>query len=315
LRAADQRKREKIVERPAGGFAPAAVSHAETPKTPPDLKRHVVEDLDLTEVFPYINPQMLYVRHLGFKGKYEDALAAGDEKALELHRAVEDVENEVLRRDDIRASAVYQFFGAAGKQDSLVLLGPDGKSVIGGFELGRQQKDGGLCLSDYVAPLGSGTRDFIAMFATTIGPGVRELSERWKHDGDYLRSHILAALALEAAEGLAELLHERIRRMWGIGDPPETTKKDLFQARYHGVRVSFGYPACPRLEDQAELFRLLDPTAAIGVELTEGFMMDPESSVSALVFQHPEAGYFSLSEADQQALEVRLAETHRAAGV
>jgi 5-methyltetrahydrofolate--homocysteine methyltransferase len=312
--AAEDRKSAKVAERPAGGFSPPDIVHADTPRTPPDLKRHVVDDFELTSVFRYINPQMLYVRHLGFKGKFEDALAAGNEKALELKRAVEEVEDEILRRDDIRASAVYQFFVAAGKDDSLLLLSPDGKSMIGGFEFGRQHKDGGLCLSDYVAPQGSGKRDFVAMFATTIGPGVRELSERWKQDGDYLRSHIVAALALEAAEGLAELLHERIRTMWGIGDPPETTKKDLFQARYEGVRVSFGYPACPRLEDQAELFRILDPAGAIGVELTDGFMMDPESSVSALVFSHPQAGYFSLSEADQQALEARLAETDQAAG-
>jgi 5-methyltetrahydrofolate--homocysteine methyltransferase len=95
--------------------------------------------------------------------------------------------------------------------------------------------------------------------------------------------------------------------MWGFADPRELTMKDLFQAKYRGIRVSFGYPACPRLDDQAELFRLLDATAAIGVELTEGFMMDPESSVSALVFHHPEARYFSLTEADQERLATRIA--------
>jgi 5-methyltetrahydrofolate--homocysteine methyltransferase len=89
--------------------------------------------------------------------------------------------------------------------------------------------------------------------------------------------------------------------------------KDLFQARYHGVRVSFGYPACPRLEDQAELFRLLSVTQAIGVRLTEGYMMDPESSVSALVLHHPEAKYFSLTESDVALLEARLAAAPRQA--
>jgi 5-methyltetrahydrofolate--homocysteine methyltransferase len=117
---------------------------------------------------------------------------------------------------------------------------------------------------------------------------------------------VLPALAIESAEALAELLHERLRTMWGIGDKPGTSKKDLFQARYRGVRVSFGYPACPRLEDQAELFRLLGVTEAIGVELTEGFMMDPESSVTALVLHHPEARYFNLTETDVEALERSL---------
>jgi 5-methyltetrahydrofolate--homocysteine methyltransferase len=100
------------------------------------------------------------------------------------------------------------------------------------------------------------------------------------------------------------LLHVKIRQMWGIGDPPGLSLKDLVQAHYHGKRFSFGYPACPRLEDQEQLFRLLEVEKnAIGVQLTEGFMMDPESAVSAVVFHHPEAKYFSLSAADIERLE------------
>jgi len=95
--------------------------------------------------------------------------------------------------------------------------------------------------------------------------------------------------------------------MWGIGDPPDLTMKDLFQAHYHGKRYSFGYPACPRLEDQAQLFRLLEiEQSGLGFHLTEGYMMDPESSVSALVLHNPEAKYFSLSPADIEALEREL---------
>ena len=91
--------------------------------------------------------------------------------------------------------------------------------------------------------------------------------------------------------------------MWGFGDPTGTTYLDLFRTQYRGRRYSFGYPACPRLEDQEPLFRLLDVANNIDVELTEGFMMDPESSVSALVFHHPEAKYFNLSEGDIERLE------------
>ena len=153
-----------------------------------------------------------------------------------------------------------------------------------------------MSLADYVASRDSGRTDYLCMFVTTIGTGVRALAEDWKNKGDYLRSHILQVLANEGAEAFAELLHIKIRQMWGIGDPPGLSLKDLVQAHYHGKRYSFGYPACPRMEDQEQLFRLLEVEKnAIGVQLTDGFMMDPESAVSAVVFHHPEAKYFSLS--------------------
>jgi len=126
--------------------------------------------------------------------------------------------------------------------------------------------------------------------------GVRELSQAWKDSGEYLRSHILQALAIESAEGMAEWLHQKIRADWGVGDPPEMTIKDVLKNKYQGIRVSFGYPACPDLSDQRKLFKILDPSL-IEVELTEGDMMDPEASVSALVFHHPEARYFRADQA------------------
>jgi 5-methyltetrahydrofolate--homocysteine methyltransferase len=169
-----------------------------------------------------------------------------------------------------------------------------------------------LCLADYALPKspsqeGLAEIDYIAMFVTSVGPGVLDLSERLKGEGRFLDSHILQALTLESAEGFAELLHQQIRQMWGFGDPPGVSYQDLFRTRYRGRRYSFGYPACPRLEDQEKLFRLLDVTANIGAELTEGFMMDPESSVSALVFHHPDAKYFNLSEEDVERLEREIA--------
>ena len=91
--------------------------------------------------------------------------------------------------------------------------------------------------------------------------------------------------------------------MWGFGDPADMVYQDLFRTQYRGRRFSFGYPACPRLEDQDQLFRLLDVTGQTGVGLTDGFMMEPESSVSALVLHHPDAKYFSLSAEDIQRLE------------
>jgi 5-methyltetrahydrofolate--homocysteine methyltransferase len=282
---------------------PALIYEGPVPE-PPDLKQHLILGYDLEEIFRYINPVMLYARHLGFKN-FESALAAGDHKAIELQAAVDAVEDELLARADISARAAYRFFPAHSDGDrTLMVYGADGKRVLEQFKFGRQSAEPGLCLADYVTPAESGRPDYICMFVTTIGEGVRALAEEWKERGEYLRQHILQILALEGAEAFAELLHMKIRQMWGIGDPPGLAMKDLFQAHYHGKRYSFGYPACPRLEDQAQLFRLLElEQNPIGVRLTEGYMMDPESSVSAMVFHNPNAKYFNLSPADIEGLE------------
>jgi 5-methyltetrahydrofolate--homocysteine methyltransferase len=274
--------------------------------TPPDLKLHVLQDYDLDAILPYINPAMLYTRHLGFKGKFNDALARGDARAVELRAQVRAVEEEMLRRPDIAAKAVFKFFRAAAQGETLHILSPDGTRTLESFHFGRQTVNEGLCLADYTLPHGSGRADYVAMFATTVGPGVRTLADEWKDAGEYLRSHILQVLALEGAEAFAELLHEKIRAMWGIADAPGTAIEELFKAHYRGVRVSFGYPACPRLEDQTQLFRLLAVEENIGVQLTDGFMMEPEGSVTALVFHHPDAKYFSLSPDDTERLERAL---------
>jgi len=102
---------------------------------------------------------------------------------------------------------------------------------------------------------------------------------------------------VETAEAYAEMLHSQIRSLWGFPDPPEMTMMERFQGKYRGCRYSFGYPACPRLDDQAILWKLLRPEE-IGVELTDGFMMDPEASVSALVVNHPAAKYFGVGESE-----------------
>jgi 5-methyltetrahydrofolate--homocysteine methyltransferase len=283
---------------------PGVRQDVEIPR-PPDLRLHVIADYDLNEIFSYINPVMLYTRHLGLKNA-EQALAAEDPKAMELREAITAVEEVMLKSADIRASAVYKFFPANSDGRRILICAPDGKRILESFTFGRQSDPPGLCIADYVAPRSSGRLDYLCMFATTVGPGVRALAEEWKARGEYLRSHILQVLALEGAEAFAELLHLKIRAMWGFKDSEGLTKKDLFQAHYQGKRFSFGYPACPRLEDQAGLFRLLEPEGNIGIGLTEGFMMEPEGSVTAIVFHHPEAKYFALSAADIDRLEREL---------
>jgi cobalamin-dependent methionine synthase I len=125
--------------------------------------------------------------------------------------------------------------------------------------------------------------------------------ERAKNEGYYFMSHGLQALAIETAEACAEWLHRRIREDWGFPDPPEMTMAQRFTSRYRGKRYSFGYPACPNLEDQAGIWKLLKPEE-IGVQLTEGFMMDPKASVSALVFHHLDCTYFSVGDSGEGAV-------------
>jgi len=248
---------------------------------------------DLREVWSYINPFMLFGRHLGYRGNFEQQFAAREPKAVELFAAMEEVKEEAVKFMKVRA--VWQFFEAEAESELLHVFAPGESSPAHTWKLKRQRVGDRLCLSDYVLPMQKGKRDHIALFVVTAGEGVRERSEAAKNAGYYFRSHGLQSLAIETAEACAEWLHRRIREDWGFPDPPEMTMAQRFTSRYRGKRYSFGYPACPDLEDQASLWKLLKPEV-IGVELTEGFMMDPEASVSALAFIHPDCTYFSVSE-------------------
>ncbi len=260
----------------------------------PYLDRRVRHIRHLAEVWSYINPYMLYGRHLGFKGNFEELLAARDPKALELWNQVEEIKQEAAQWMSVRA--VWQFFEAERDGNAIHLFAPGASQPLQTFRFGRQPKPDGLSLSDYVLdPEGDSSRDHIAIFVVTAGEGIRERSEQAKAAGEYFRTHALQALAIETAEGCAEWLHRRLREDWGFPDPPATTMHDRFTARYRGKRYSFGYGACPNLDDQQGIWKLLRPED-IGVRLTEGMMMEPEASVSALVFHHPDCAYFTASE-------------------
>jgi 5-methyltetrahydrofolate--homocysteine methyltransferase len=251
---------------------------------------------DLREVWSYINPFMLYGRHMGFRGDFEKHFAERDPRAVELFEGMEEVKKEAAEFMKVRA--VWQFFEAEAEGEALHLFSVGEKEPIHTFRFPRQRVGDYLCLSDYVLPAQNGKRDHLALFVVTAGEGVRERGEKAKNEGYYFKSHGLQALAIETAEGCAEWLHRRIREDWGFPDPPEMTMAQRFTSRYRGKRYSFGYPACPALEDQAGIWKLLKPEE-IGVQLTEGFMMDPEASVSALVFQHPDCTYFSVGETSE----------------
>jgi 5-methyltetrahydrofolate--homocysteine methyltransferase len=272
----------------AAAPARSAVSRDVSVPKPPDLDLHVLRRVPLPHVFPYLNLQMLLGKHLGVKGSVQRLLAEGDPKTLEINAVIEELKREAVEQAWLEANALYRFFEARAAGEDLI-LSRDGREAAR-FTFPRQRAGERLCLADYVRDTAA-EPDHVALFAVTCGKGVRELAERWKEEGQYLRSHAIQALAIELAEALAEMLHARLRTQWGFPDPPGLSMEDRLKAHYRGIRVSFGYPACPNLADQRILFDLLEPSQ-IGLELTEGFMMDPEASVSALVFHHPEAKYF-----------------------
>jgi 5-methyltetrahydrofolate--homocysteine methyltransferase len=282
------------------------VTVARSPKVRTDLPIPAVAYLerkvrivpDLREVWSYVNPYMLFGRHMGFKGDFEKRLAQRDPKALELFAGMEEVKNEAAAFMKVRA--VWQFFEAEPQGDAMHLFAPGGTVPVHTFRFKRQRVGDFLCLTDYVLAPQGGKRDHVALFVVSAGEGVRDRSEKEKNAGEYFKSHALQALAIETAEGCAEWLHRRIREDWGFPDPPEMEMAQRFTSRYRGKRYSFGYPACPDLDDQAPLWKLLRPEE-IGVQLTEGMMMDPEASVSALVFHHPDCTYFSVGDTTESA--------------
>jgi 5-methyltetrahydrofolate--homocysteine methyltransferase len=275
---------------PAAPAVRSRLVRADEPvRVPPDLERHVVDLPDLRALWGYVNRQFLYSKHLGVKGSVERLAAAKDSKLAEVEEVVREVEKR-CEEGWMKARGLYRFFGAASRGNALVLSDGAGRELER-FDFPRQPRPDGLCLADYVRPAQDGP-DYVCLFVTTTGEGIRARAEELKNRGEYLLSHTLQAVALEAAEAFAEKLHRDIRTWWGFPDPPGLTMADRFKAKYQGVRVSFGYPACPNLADQARLWRLLGPEE-IGVRLTDGFMMDPEASVSALVFHHSQAEYFN----------------------
>ncbi|WP_339324505.1 methionine synthase [Paenibacillus sp. FSL W8-0194] len=264
---------------------------------PPDLERHIIRNYPITHIVPYMNMQMLLGHHLGLRGQVEQLLAEGNEKAVELKATVDSLLEEAASEGIIQAHAMYRFFPAQSRGNDIVIYDPEDMSkVLHTFTFPRQNVPPFLCLADFLKSQDSGQMDYVGFLVVTAGQGISKLSSEWKDKGDYLRSHALQSVALETAEALAERVHHIMRDSWGFPDPADMTMKQRHGARYQGIRVSFGYPACPDLEDQGPLFKLMKPED-IGVHLTEGFMMEPEASVSAMVFAHPEARYFNVDKA------------------
>ncbi|WP_413307742.1 methionine synthase [Bacillus sp. 1P10SD] len=262
--------------------------------TPLDTKRHVLKTYSLSHIEPYINMQMLIGHHLGVKGKIANLLAEKDEKAVKVKEVVDQLLSDATRENWITPNAVYQFFPAQADGNKIYIYNPENHDqIIETFDFPRQDSAPHLCLADFLKSVDSGVMDYVGFFTVTAGRGIREKADEFKADGRFLESHALQSLALETAEGFAELIHRQMRDRWGFPDPLDFSMQDRFAAKYQGQRFSFGYPACPDLEDQKKLFKLIQPEE-IGIQLTDGCMMEPEASVSAMVFAHPEARYFNV---------------------
>ncbi len=263
--------------------------------TPPFWGTKVVKGIDLNDVFPYINKNMLFRGHWQFRrGKRTpDEYAAFTQS--EVVPLFEAWKKRALDENLMRADVVYGYFPANSDGNSLVVYDAvEHDREIERFTFPRQIKDSRhLCLADYFAPASSGKRDTVAFHLVTIGRCASKIEKELMAAGDYRDYLYLHGLSVETAEALAEYWHKRIRKELGIAgrDNPDVAK--LFAHGYQGSRYSFGYPACPNLEDQTKLFALLNPER-VDVALSEEFMMEPEQSTSAIIIHHPDAKYFGV---------------------
>lgn len=252
---------------------------------PADLERHFTGEQPLRELFENMDEGLFNQRFL--KLKKTDA-----EKVRETARLVDALKEEIIAKSLIKARGVYRFFPVGSAGDEIYFYGKDG-AKLASFVFPRQKGGAGLCLADFAAPVAGGRRDYAALFAVTCGEGVLEFSRREREAGNYVRSYLVEALALTLAEAFADVVHYRVRKDWGIA---EEAVRPLLRSPHRGKRYSFGYPVCPDLDNQKVLFDLLAPGPDAGIKLTEGCMMDPEASVSAIVFHNPKTVYFNINE-------------------
>jgi 5-methyltetrahydrofolate--homocysteine methyltransferase len=248
----------------------------------------------MADVFPYLNELTLFSTQWRFeKGGvkpevYKQQIDTTARPALERLKAF------CLSENVLQPAATYGFFRAAADGQTLSVYAPDGKTVLQKFTFPRQDFGDFLCLSDYVEPLRDGMPvDHIAMMAVTVGHEVTKRCNQLRDANKYQDYLFLHGLGVESAEAFAEYFHRHLRAEWGIGDKDSPVIQKLFKGHYRGRRYAFGYPACPRLEDQTGLFALIDPPQ-VGITLTEQFLLEPEQSTTAIVFHHPNAKYFNV---------------------
>ncbi len=293
-RATPKRKQVEPPARDEQGRPHSGIATDVAVPTPPFWGTKVVRGISLDDVWPLLNEVALFRNQWGF--------SPGDRSPAEYEAFIDATARPVLRDWIARAKAeqllspevTYGYFPANGDGDDVIVWDPaaPGERELHRFTFPRQDRGKFLCLADFLRPVSSGELDVLGAHCVTVGSRISVIAqELFAEDRyqDYLYAH---GFGVEMAEALAELWHQRVRQELGIAGDDGKTPKDLFRQGYRGSRYSFGYAACPDLEDQVPLDNLIR-FGDIGVEVTDEFMLSPEQSTSALVFHHPEARYFN----------------------
>src|SRR6266571_1570419 len=283
-------------DQPDGTAAPVPVrsdvSADEPVPQPPFYGSKVVRGIPLAEYASYLDERALFLGQWGLKptrggaGPSHEELAETEGRPR-LRMWLERAQTEGL----LQAAVVHGYFPCVSDGDDLIVLGDEGGERER-FTFPRQRRDRRLCLADFFRPRSSGETDVVAFQLVTIGPRISEATGELfaKHAyRDYLELH---GLSVQLAEALAEYWHARTRDALGIGGSDPDDLDAILRVGFQGCRYSFGYPACPDLDDRAKVMRLLEPER-IGVTLSEEFQLAPEQSTDALIAHHREAKYFS----------------------
>ena len=238
-------------------------------------------EVDLDEVFPYLDRHVLFKLHWGGRGVKGEAwreLVEGNDEEEGFAPRLERMWRE---QDYLHPRARLGYFPCNADGNELVVFDPeDPERELERLVFPRQPKHDRICLADFFRPLDSGERDVVALQGVTVGPEVTELIERLEREGEFAEQLYVHGLGVQSAEGLAEWLHSEVRRELGI---------ELDQGR----RYSWGYPACPDQSEHEKVWRLLD-LEEIGMTLSDGYAVMPEQSTVAIVAHHPQAVYFGM---------------------
>ena len=286
----------------ARGFQPVDTAAAQTRRRrlnealpasqPPFWGARVIEAAPAA-VIPFLNERSLYQFQWGFRKQGRSL----DEFLVWARQELRPVMRRMLAlcadEDILRPQAITGYWKAAGQGNELILFEPDGHTEAARFALPRQPRADGACIADFVRDVDDDARDVVGLQVVTVGQKASDVARVWFEANRYQDYLYLHGLSVEMAEAMAEYAHKRMRAELGHAGEDDRDMDRLLSQGYRGSRYSFGYPACPRLEDQEPLLRLLGADR-IGVSLSDGWQLHPEQSTSALVIFNPEAKYFSV---------------------